>query len=487
VKILGFKSILRKSGLLSAFSVLILAPTVYAQGVSAQPVSLSQEQTTTLASAQAAYDSRQYDQAMNLANEVLKSSPKQDSALFIRASSRVEMGLQTGNAAMVRDGVADARSAIEASQSQKPEYYMPYLYGMTNLSLLEERPEHAETSINVATQILDKLQMPPNNRASILYQRGLAKLQLDETIDRGIADFKEALKIEPKHMPSLTAMADAYAMSGKNQEALGAFNQFIAAFPEHPIGYNNRGMFYKEIDQKDQAIADFRKTIEVEPKFFVAHINLGYMLMESDRPAEAQKSFDQAIALQPENPSIYALRANAEMRQGNSQGAIADYSKAIELFPKNPMAHADLGFAYFFLKQYDVAFKHFDQAININGKLRFLDPWIYASLVLSGQAQEANNRFAGTLAKPEQERDWIDLVTLYLMGKVESEALLAKVNPEDPVAATAQKCEGHYFIGLRLSNLTGREAAIPHFQQALGTGAKHLSAYRATQFEMQQF
>ncbi len=487
VKIQGFKSLLRKSGLATALSALIVAPAVYAQGVSAQSVSLSQEQVKSLDTAQAAYDSRKYDQTISLANEVLKSSPNQDRALFLRASARVELGIDTGNAAMIRDGVADARASIEASQSKKPEYYLPYLYGMTNLSLIEERDEHAQASINVANQILERLEMTPQHRASILYQRGLAKLQVDETIDGGAADFKAAINLEPKHMASMTALADAYAMSGNNEEALATFNQFVTTFPEHPIGYNNRGMFHKDMGNKDQAVADFRKAVELEPKFFVAHINLGYMLAEAGQAAAAQQSFSNAIALQPENPAVYALRANALLRQGNSKDAITDYQKAIELFPKNPMAHADLGFAYFFLKQYDMAFKQFDQAININGRLRFLDPWIYASMVLSGRAQDANNRFAGTVAKPETERDWIDLATLYLMGKIDGEVLLSKVNPEDPNAAAAQKCEGNYFIGLRTSNLTSRDAAVPYFQEALKTGVSHLSAYRAAQFEMQQF
>ncbi|MCA8988097.1 MAG: tetratricopeptide repeat protein [Planctomycetaceae bacterium] len=484
---LGIKSVLKTSGIFSAFAALLLAPAVYAQGVSAQPVSLTQEQSQALEKAQAAYDSRQYDQAIEMANSVLSTNPKQDQALFLRASGRVELGIQTANAAMIRDGVADARSAIEASQSKHPNYFLPYLYGMTNLSLIEERPEHAETSIGVATQILEKLEMSPAHRASILYQRGLAELQVDEEITRAVTDFKAAINLEPKHMPALTALADAYAMSGMEQEAIGAFNQMVTAFPEHPIAYNNRGMFYKELDKKDLALADFQKAIQLEPKFFVAHINTGYIQMELGQAANAQRSFTNALALQPENPSVYALRANALLRQGNSDGAIADYNKAIELSPNNPMAHADLGFAYFFLKNYDAAFKQFDAAININGRLRFLDPWIYGSMVLSGRAQDGNNRFAGTVAKPETERDWIDMVTLYLMGKIDEQMLLSKVNPEDDEVANAQRCEGHFFVGLRKSNLTGRADAVPHFEACLKTGAKHLSAYRAAQFEMQQF
>ena len=441
----------------------------------------------TIQDAEKALDENRYDVAMTIANELLKNNPKSDKALFIRASSRVELGIDTGNAAMVRDGVADARSAIEASGSKFPEYYLPYLYGMTNLSLLEDRDEHAKTSIAVATQIIDRLEMSPQDKANMLYQRGLAKMQTEETVDPGVADFKAALALEPKHMACMTAIADAYAMSDRDEEAIAAFNQFVKVFPEHPIGYNNRGMFHKQLDNKEAAIADFRKAIELEPKFFVAQINLGYMLMEAEKTAEAEKAFGNAIDMQPENPSVYGLRANARLRQGNSEAAIADYKKAIELFPKNPLAHADLGFAYFFLKKYGDAFTQFDEAMNINGRLRFLDPWIYASMVLSGQVQEANSRFAGTLAKPSEERDWIDMLTMYLMGKIDDKKLLDSVNPEDKLAAVAQTCEGHYFIGLRQSNLTGRDVADPHFEKALKTGASHLSAYRAAQFELQKF
>ena len=73
------------------------------------------------------------------------------------------------------------------------------------------------------------------------------------------------------------------------------------------------------------------------------------------------------------------------------------------------------------------------------------------------------------------------------MGKIDDKKLLDSVNPEDKLAAVAQTCEGHYFIGLRQSNLTGRDVADPHFEKALKTGASHLSAYRAAQFELQKF
>ncbi|MBB02790.1 MAG: hypothetical protein CMJ47_09100, partial [Planctomyces sp.] len=293
-------------------------PTLLAASILAgNPLSAqAQPAGTPLEQAQQAYDSNQYEQALKLAEQVLQSEPKNDRALFIRASAKVEMGIETGNAAMIRDGVADARSAIEVSQSQAPEYYLPYLFGMTNLSLLEERPEHVQTSITVATQIIDQLEMSDADKANMLYQRGLAKLQQDDTIDGGVADFKAAVALQPKHMASLTALADAYAMAEQNENALAAFNQFIAAYPEHPIGYNNRGMFHKQMDDTQAALQDFQKAVELQPKFFVAQINLGYMLMESGKPAEAEKVFSNAIALQEQNPSVYGLRANVRMRQG---------------------------------------------------------------------------------------------------------------------------------------------------------------------------
>ncbi len=458
--------------------LMLIAAHVFSANISAQ----------TLDDAQKAYDAGNYDSSLDISNKVLQSDPKNDRALFLRATSRVELGIETGETALVRDGVADARSAIEISQSKSPEYYLPYLYGMTNLSVLEDRPEHAQTAITVSTQIIDRLPMSNADKANMLYQRALARLQIADDATEGIADFNAALELEPNHMASLTALADAYAMSDQDDKALVAYGKFIEAYPNHPVGYNNRGMFHKQTNNPQAALADFQKAVELEPKFFVAQINLGYTQMESGQSVVAERSFSNALALQPENPSVYGLRANVRLRQGNSEGAIADYKKAIELFPRNPLAYADLGFAHFFLKQYDEAYQQFDQAMNLNGKLRFLDPWIYASMVLSGQVQEANSRFAGTLAKPTTERDWIDLLTLYLMGKVEEKALLASVNPNDKEAATAQTCEGHYFIGLRQFNMTGKKAeADPHFQECLKTGASHLSAYRAAQFELQQF
>ena len=466
---------------------LLYSPSVSAQDTAAFPVSLSEEHGESLSQAMDAYQDGEYAKAISVANSVLKVSPQLGQALHIRASSRVELGIQTRNAAMVRDGVADARTSIEVTKSKKPEYYLPYLFGMTNLSMIEDQEKHAEASIQVATQIIDKLEMSAKNRASILYQRALAHLQIDETIDLGINDFKAALNLAPKHIPSLTAIADTYAMGNKPTEALAAYGQLIEAHPDLPMSHNNRGMFYKNMNKKEEALADFASAIKLDPEFFVGHINHGYMLMELGRTAAAELSFTNAITLRPENSPVLGLRANVRLRQGKAVAAVADYKKAIEINPKNPMAYAELGFAHFFLKQYPEAYQQFDQAINLNSKMRFLNPWTYASMILSGQGEQANNRFAGTVAKPVEERDWIDLLTLHLMGKVDEATLLSKVNPENAKAAIAQKCEGHYFVGLRISAGGNPEQAKSHFAKSLETQASFLSAYRAAQFELQQF
>lgn len=465
---------------------LLIAPSISAQEISAQPVSASQDQS--LSQAMSAYQANEYDQAISIANAVLKGNPKHGHALHIRASSRVELGIQTGNAAMIRDGVADARSSIEAiSPKVMPEYYLSYLFGMTNLAMIEGQDKHAQDSINVATQVIDHLELPPEHRASILYQRGLAHLQIDDTIDQGISDFKAALNLAPKHIPSLTAIADTYAMSDKNEEALVAFNKFVEVYPELPTAHNNRGMHFKQLGRKQDALNDFASAIKLEPKFFVGHINHGYILMEMGRAAEAESDFTTALALQPGNSSVLGLRANVRLRQGNAEAAIADYKRAIEIYPKNPMSHANLGFAYFYVKKYDEAYQSFDQAININGKMRFLNPWTYASMILSGKGEQANSRFAEVVAKPVEERDWIDLLTLYLMGKVDENSLLASVNPEDEKAATAQRCEGYFFVGLRTSAAGSPDQAKAYFAKSLETDASYLSAYRAVQFELQKF
>src|SRR5690606_7657720 len=106
-----------------------------------------------------AYRARDFATTISLASQVLTESPDDPVALYLRASARIEQGIARRDADLIRAGIEDARAAIRQDPSKNPDYYLPYLYGMSHLTGLEQNRAHAETAITTATQILQRPQL----------------------------------------------------------------------------------------------------------------------------------------------------------------------------------------------------------------------------------------------------------------------------------------------------------------------------------------
>lgn len=433
-----------------------------------------------------AYRSGDYKTAIELLDRVLGANPTDDVALYLRGSARVELGTQGRDAAMIRDGIADARSAIENTRRAEIDYYLPYLYGMASLAEVEERPEHLATAIGVAGQLLDMSRWSSSERANIYFQRALMRIQ-QEDYAAADEDFQEAIRKDRTHVGAHLERCALLARTAGPEAAEEAFNQAVAALPEDPVVANNRGMFYQSQGRLEDALAEFERALQIDGGFTAAQANRGNALMEAGRIDEAIEAFDEALQISENQAVVWGLRGTALLRQGELEAAIADYRHSLELQPANPATHADLGFALFFAGEFDEANDEFQEAQRLNPQTRFLDGWLVAGWLAQDQTRTAETKFQSVLAKPSAERNWFDMIVLYQLGRISENELLAAVAQGDERLKAAQECEAYYFIGLAKQRDGKDDEAKAFFQQALQTGASHLSGYRGAQFELNEF
>lgn len=452
--------------------------TVHAQPAGNQPrrtVIPSHEQAKT--KADAAYQAGQYDEAIRHVDPVIQANSRDHVALYLRASARVEIGRARGDKALVRAGITDAREAIRLGTTSDAMYYLPYLYGMISLSQIEGRSEHATVVITVIDDLLQRLRPKPEDEANFHYQRGLANTQL-KNYKVAAQDYQNAIRRHSKHMGAFIALADTYVAAGQSAEAIEAFQSAVAAFPNSPLVYNNRGMFLQQTGKSQDAIVDFTKALERDRSYFYAMTNRGFALMESGSPDAAENDFSASLKINPNQPFVYSLRGTARLEQRKLREAISDYTQVVKLDPSNPVARGDLGFAMYFAGYFEQAAEAFGQASQLDKNHRYVDPWRYGALVAAGNKNAADELAAVSLAKTADDRDWIDHVMTFLAGKMSTEQLLASVNPNDKNAAAAQKCEAHFFIAQQLAASGKQKEATEHYKNSVATRQKHLSAYR---------
>jgi tetratricopeptide (TPR) repeat protein len=221
--------------------------------------------------------------------------------------------------------------------------------------------------------------------------------------DRGaIADFTEAIKLNPKFTEAYNSRGNARVILGDKQGALDDFNKAIQLNPKDGEAYNNRGNLRASIGDKPGAIADFTEAIKLNPKFTEAYNNRGNTRVIlgdkqgalddfnkaiqlnpkdgeaynnrgslradiGDRPG-ALVDFDRAIQLNPKYTEAYNNRGNLRVTLGNKQGALADFDRAIQLDPKDGQAYNNRGNLRIELDDKKGALADFDKAIQIDPK-----------------------------------------------------------------------------------------------------------------------
>ena len=468
-------------------------------GPSAAPAAAMTGASTS--EADLAYRQRNFRGAIEAASRGIAENPDDHAAYYLRGSARVEEGLLSGNTELIRAGIADARESIRLEGTGKPDYYLPYIYGMTRLARADQNVEYARTASAVVDQIQQKAALTPGEEANLRYQQAMAELAAVEIsalkADRKpsgneyasvVEALSKAIKNKPRHLASRMLLADIYVRAEQHDDAATAFAQAIEIGSDSAIPYNNRGMYRRSRGEFAGAMDDFAKALEVDPTFFQAATNRGYTLMQAGRPDEAIAAFDASLRINPQQPGAVNLRAATRMAQGDLGRAIADYQEALGMDPSNAMAAADLGFASFFAGQYAAASQSFGQATQQGGEsMSFVTPWRYYALKLAGLTREATTVASPVEAKRAQGPEaltWPDLLTMYLSGSISGQALVDSVSKEDNDARTMQLTEAYYFIGLRSLKEGDVAAARPYLERAATSRATNLSAQRGARIAL---
>ncbi|HSG72901.1 MAG TPA: tetratricopeptide repeat protein [Planctomycetaceae bacterium] len=436
--------------------------------------------------AEQAYTEGKYNTVITLMETVIRQNPRDDVALYLRGSARIEEGVQQNNQKLIRDGISDSRQSILYDKKGEAIYYLPYLYGMTNLTLMEGKPQHATVSVQVATSSLQDSKLKGQDKANLLYQRAFAHQALKK-FDEAAKDYQAAIAEFPAHLGAHVALAETYLQDNKEAQALAAFEAAVKTFPNSALIYNNRGTHFQQKGDFDKAILDFTQALREDPNYYHSYTNRAYCLMEQGKASAAEIDYTDSLKRNDRQSNVYSLRAIARLAQGKAAEAAEDYQAIIRLEPNNAVAWGDLGFARFFNKDYQGAFDAFSAAVKLSDELRYVDSWRYLALTKSGKEAQAKALFANSLNKIPVQRDWIDSLIAYQAGAIEMGGLLAAVDKTDPEIRKIQECEAQFFAGQLLIAKGEAQKAGEHFRNAIGTNLKHLSVYRGSRYELQEF
>jgi carboxyl-terminal processing protease len=156
-----------------------------------------------------------------------------------------------------------------------------------------------------------------NNRGAAYHQKN--------DFDRAIADYSEAIRLDPKYALAFGNRGSTYDDKKEFDRAIADYNEAIRLNPKYAVAFNNRGVAHRNKKEFDRAIADYSEAIRLDPKYALAFNNRGlvhYGKKEFDR---AIADYSEAIRLNPKYAEAINNRTLAEREKNDPNRTITDY------------------------------------------------------------------------------------------------------------------------------------------------------------------
>ncbi len=120
-------------------------------------------------------------------------------------------------------------------------------------------------------------------------------------LDHAIADYNEALRLDPTAASPYNNRGNAYQVRGDLDRAIADYNEAIRLDPKNALAYFNRANAYLAQSNFDRAIADFNEEIRLNPKDSRAYFELGLTSLYAGALSNSLTALNQASTLDPKD------------------------------------------------------------------------------------------------------------------------------------------------------------------------------------------
>jgi tetratricopeptide (TPR) repeat protein len=122
----------------------------------------------------------------------------------------------------------------------------------------------ADIRIENCTALIESRQESQSNRAAAYYNRGIAWKDKGD-LDRAIADFTEAIRLNPKDAVAYHNRGGAWGIKGDPDRAIADCSEAIRLDPKDALAYKNRGIAREMKHSLKLALADFKMHSRLAP------------------------------------------------------------------------------------------------------------------------------------------------------------------------------------------------------------------------------
>ena len=150
-------------------------------------------------------------------------------------------------------------------------------------------PTQRACSQVIAQSAVDLERAEAYNARGVIHRR---KGRLDEAV----ADFNEAIQLNPTSSSTHSNRGIAYAQMGKGDLAMASFSKAIELNPKNATAYNNYSWFLSKRGDYEDALAMADKALENNFRHQEYHDTKAHALMGLGRQEDAEEAFDIAAS-----------------------------------------------------------------------------------------------------------------------------------------------------------------------------------------------
>jgi tetratricopeptide (TPR) repeat protein len=375
--------------------------------------------------------------------------------IYLGVMAASALYLVSGSVGAARRSVAWQQRVAAAVRLERPGSALPGWAAIGAVAVL-------------AAAVTTLFSLPPalltSSPAAVQHSQAGAELMNAGDLEGAVAEYEQAVQLEPESVEMLTGLGVAYMSAGRLLEADQTFAEVIRLNPSEPVANFGRGVIHLVTGDLVAAEEELQTALNVAPMFPAAHEVMGNLRSLLGDSEAAVHHFEEAIRADSTYGDAYTDLALARLRRGEFAMA-ADLARAhLQLDPNSPSAHAVLAMAQRRLGQVDQAEASLRQAESLAAQSADVQTLVFALIDLNQYDRaEAYQIQAG------EGVGWLGNQALFMadlyitQGKLEQgmEAIeLAASLSADPVAVSERRSEAY----VEMENLS---AALEELNQVV--------------------
>ena len=250
-----------------------------------------------------------------------------------------------------------------------------------------------DDAIAACTRLISSKKLGGGVLAQAYVWRGVNYIRFKGEWDRAIADYNEALRLDPKTVGAYAGRAAANLRKGNIDRALPDLNEGLRLDPKSPGIHNVFAYYYNKKGDHERALTEVNEALRLYPQYLYAFSNRGEIYESKGELNKALADFRTALSLDPDKKQLggrEAAEGIARIEQKLAAAGGADWTACSQapdredgipactrLIAAKKLGSADLAQAYVwrgiaylrFKGDYDLGLADFNEGLRLDPKI----------------------------------------------------------------------------------------------------------------------